>query len=113
MNRSKEFSGNGATGNLILMNEEVRAGDNTVSVQVTAPGTTVTLTYEVSNDGVTWYATAGVSPGFQAAPAFTSTSTAAGILVFMVQTRFFRVRVSTAGSGTVTGVAVFGEGSAR
>lgn len=109
MNREIVFSGNGATLNAVLFTDEARASDTTISVQIVAPGTTVTLTYEVSNDGATWVACPGVPPGNNAtAPA--STSTGAGILVFKVQTRFFRVRVSVAGSGTVSGVAYAGVG---
>lgn len=109
MNRERVFSGNGATANLILFQDEPRASDDTISVQVVAAGTTVTLTYECSNDGTNWIAIPGVPPGNNAT-AGASTSTAAGILVFKAQTRFFRVRVSTAGTGTVSGVAYFGAG---
>jgi len=113
VNRGKEFSGNGATSNLILLQEEVRASDDTISVQVVTPGTTVTLTYEVSNDGTNWVAHPGVPNGWIATPTPVSTSTTALILVFMVQARYFRIRVSTAGSGTVAGVAMFGTGWSR
>jgi hypothetical protein len=109
MNRTINFSGNGATSNLILFSDEPRASDTTVSVQVVGAGTTVTLTYEVSNDGTNWIACPGVPVGNNATAA-ASTSTGAGILVFKIQTRYFRLRVSTAGAGTVTGVACFGIG---
>lgn len=113
MNRSKEFSQVAPVINTVLVLEEVRASDNTVSVQVVSAGTTTTLAYEASNDGVTWVAHPGVPNGWAAAPTAVSTSTAAGILVFMVQTRYFRVRVSVAGTGTVSGVATFGDGWTR
>lgn len=109
MNRSIEFSA-AATGTTTLFTDEMRASDNIVSVQITSPGTTTTLTYECSNDGTNWVACPGIAPGWAAAPSPASTSTAAGILVFMVQTRYFRVRISTAGTGTVTGVASVGMG---
>lgn len=110
MNRSKEFSAAAPALNTVLMQEEVRAGDNTISVQVTSPGTTTTLAYECSNNGTNWLACAGVPVGYAGTPTPASTSTAAGMLVFMTQFRYFRVRVSVAGTGNVVGVAVFGEG---
>lgn len=114
MNRAKEFSATAPALNTVLLQEEFRAQDNTVSVQVTAPGTTTTLAYEGSNDGVNWVAYDGIQGlGFKSSPVFANTSTAAGMLVFMVQCRFFRIRVSVAGSGLVSGVAMFGEGWTR
>lgn len=106
MNRSKEFSVTSAT---TLFSEEVRAGDAVASVQIANPGTTCTVTYEMSNDGTTWVGVTGNAIGVGGAQVG-PTTTAAGINVFMVQARFFRARVSTYGSGTVSGVVTFGEG---
>lgn len=72
-----------------------------IVVQVTSAGTTCTITYEGSNDGVTWVAV----PLYDMAsttgtPA--TTSTTAGLRGCPVPYRYFRARVSTYGSGTVT-----------
>ena len=109
MNRERVFSRAGSSAG-DLFNEEVRAGDDTLSVQIVGAGTTVTITYECSNDGTNWIAIQGKPPGINTT-AGASTSTAAGILTFPINTRFVRARISTAGTGTVTGVAVFGVGS--
>lgn len=112
MNRGKDFSVAGSsTGNAaILFSEEVRAGDEVASVQISNAGTTVTITYECSNDGTNWIVCPGVPVGYATTPTPASTSTTAGINIFMIQTRFFRARISTAGSGTVAGNVMFGVG---
>lgn len=92
---------------------EAQAGDNTMSVQITGAGTTTTLTYETSNDQVNWIAHPGVPNGWAASPTAVSTSTAVGMLIFMVQGQWFRIRVSTAGTGSVTGFYNAGEGWSR
>ena len=74
-------------------------GYNGVSVQVTSAGTTCTITYETSNDNATWVATNGL-PVASATAASTSTGT--GIMYFPALGQYFRARVSTYTSGTVT-----------
>ena len=112
MNRTIDISA-AATGAATIFLDEMRASDNIVSVQITNAGTTTTLTYECSNDGSTWVACPGIPVGWAAAPTAASTSTAAGIMVFMVQTRYFRVRISTPGTGTVVGSVSVGIGWLR
>lgn len=103
MNRNIEFSAPAnATG--VLFTDEMRASDTGVSVQIVSAGTTTTITYECSNDGVTWVACTGIPVGWITTPTPVSTSTTANIWIFMVQTRYFRARISTAGTGTVSGV---------
>jgi len=78
-----------------------------VAVQVTSPGTTCTITYEASNDNATWYAVAGYTPLNTGSTTPVSTSTAAILLIFPCIARYFRARVSTYTSGTVTVIAEF------
>lgn len=104
MHKAIEFSATSAT---TLFSVELGAYDTTVSVQIVTPGT-ATVTYEVSNDGTNWIATGGCTPG--PAGSAVTTTTAAGISVFYVQTRYFRARVSAYTSGTVAGVAMLGTG---
>jgi len=73
-----------------------------ITVQVTSAGTSCTITYEGSEDGVSWQATSGLSVSNSGATANTTTSTTAIILQFPRKALYFRARVSTYGSGTVT-----------
>ena len=78
-------------------------GYNSISVQVTSAGTTCTITYEGSNDNTNWLSVEGVantSTGGLAA----ATTTAVNA-IFPCAMRYFRARVSTYTSGTVTVVA--------
>lgn len=80
-------------------------GYSSISVQVTSPGTTTTITYEVSNDNATWVTEYGMpvnSIGSLSVAIPVTTSATAGHLVFPAFARYFRARVSTYGSGTVT-----------
>lgn len=71
------------------------------SFQVTSAGTTCTITYEQSNDGTNWVTLPVVSAAApNAAPA--TTSTAAGIYMYVSSAAFVRARVSTYTSGTVS-----------
>lgn len=74
---------------------------NSVSVQITSAGTGCTVIYESSEDQVTWQACAGLA-GSQigSLPAITTT-TGIGLYVFSRRGRYFRIRVSVYGSGTV------------
>jgi len=70
----------------------------TVVVQVISAGTSCTITYEMSNDGVTWHQVTGQnSTGSQV-----TTTSSTGHYVFPLLARYFRARISTYGSGTVT-----------
>jgi phage gp37-like protein len=102
-----------ATQNNLAFTYEVNAGDNTLSMQISNPGTATTVTTEISNDGAVWVAHAGIPTGWASAPTAVSTFTTAGIWVFQVQARYFRVRVSTPGTGSVIGVVNAGEGWSR
>lgn len=75
-----------------------------VAVQVTSPGTSCTITYEQSLDNANWLSCTGNFIGAsESAPVVSSTI--AGIWVFPVTARYFRARVSTYTSGTVTAQA--------
>lgn len=78
-----------------------------VAVQVTSPGTTCTITYEASNDNTTWYAVAGYTPLNTGSTVPVTTSTTAILLIFPCIARYFRARISTYTSGTVTVIAEF------
>lgn len=76
------------------------AGFSGGSFHVTGAGTTCTITYEQSNDNVTWVALPVISlAAANAAPALTTT--AAGLYGFATSAAYVRARVSTYGSGTV------------
>lgn len=90
----------------VLFSQDV-SNYRSVAVQVVSAGTSCTITYETSNDGTTWYAVAGYTPLNLGTTAPVTTSTTAILLVFPCVARFFRARVSTYGSGTVTVVAEF------
>lgn len=81
-------------------------GYGAISVQVTSAGSTCTITYEQSNDNSNWVAcryfeSNGVS--FNQYHGLTSAQT--GLFMFAKHGRYFRARVSTYGSGTVSVVA--------
>jgi hypothetical protein len=78
-------------------------GYQSISIQVISPGTTCTVMYETSDDNANWLQTYGqrtnsVGGAFQ-------TTTAAEAVIFGRKSRYFRARVSTYTSGTVTVVA--------
>ncbi len=73
-----------------------------ITVQVTSAGTSCTITYEASEDGVSWQATSGLTTSNIGASANATTSTTALILQFPRKASIFRARVSTYGSGTVS-----------
>lgn len=83
------------------------AGYGSVAVQVTSAGSTCTIAYEASNDGVTYYSVAGYTPLNTGSGIPVTTSTTAILLVFPVVARYFQARVSTYGSGTVAATAFF------
>jgi len=74
-----------------------------ITVQVTSAGTSCTITYETSEDGLNWQSTSGLTTSNVGLSANTSTSTTALILQFPRKAVYFRARVSTYGLGsTVT-----------
>ena len=73
-----------------------------ITVQVTSAGSSCTITYETSEDGVNWQSTSGLSVSNTGATANTVTSATAIILQFPRKASIFRARVSTYGSGTVS-----------
>lgn len=101
MNRTKEGSGGVAT----LVQEEVRAGDVALSVHLIS-GSTPNVVVELSNDGANWVAASGVGPGYGGSTV-TSLTTANSMGVWMIQSRFYRVRNTT---GTAVVNVCLGEG---
>lgn len=85
-------------------------GYNSIAVQVTSAGTTCTITYEASEDNTNWVNAVGYSPNNNGNTAPSSTSTTAQIFVFPCIARYFRARVSTYTSGTVTALATLRRG---
>ncbi len=77
-------------------------GFDRIAVQITSAGTTCTVTYEVSNDNSTWVGVSGYAPSAPQTETV-ATTTSAGMTVFRADAAYFRARVSTYGSGTVSG----------
>ena len=77
-----------------------------ITVQVTSAGTGCTISYETSCDNVTWVSSAGLSLTNTGSAAAASTSSAVGQTQFSRRGLYFRARVSTYGSDTVSIVAV-------
>jgi hypothetical protein len=81
-------------------------GYGSISVQVTSAGTSCTVTYEQSNDNTNWLGCRGHESNgvaYSQTPALTTTTL--GLFTFSKNARYFRARVSTYGSGTVSVVA--------
>ena len=73
-----------------------------ITVQVTSAGTSCTITYETSDDGVSnWVSASGLVANNTGQNLLTVTSTATGMSQFARKGLYFRARVSTYGSGTV------------
>ena len=77
-----------------------------ITVQVMSAGTGCTISYETSCDSVVWLACGGVPSINLGASGSASTSTTGGQTQFPRRGLYFRVRVSTYGSGTVSIIAV-------
>lgn len=74
-----------------------------ITVQVTSAGTSCTITYETSDDGVSnWVSTGGLVVNNTGQNLLSTTSTATGMSQFARKGLYFRARVSTYGSGIVT-----------
>ncbi len=73
-----------------------------ITVQVTSAGTSCTIIYETSEDGVNWQPTSGLTTSNVGLSSNTTASATALILQFPRKASIFRARVSTYGSGTVS-----------
>lgn len=75
-----------------------------LSIQIT--GTfNATVSWQASNDNATWVSVTSLSPLSTIGPGVSTTGT--GIFTFPIQYRYFRARVTTYTSGTVTGISEF------
>lgn len=74
---------------------------SSVSVQITNAGTGCIVIYESSEDQVTWQACAGLAGSQVGSLAAVTTTAGVGLYVFSRRGRYFRIRVSVYGSGTV------------
>ena len=73
-----------------------------ITVQVTSAGTSCVIVYEASEDGVTWQSVTGLTVSNVGASPNTSYSTTPIILQFPRKALFFRARINTYVSGTVS-----------
>ena len=73
-----------------------------ITVQVTSAGTGCTITYETSDDNTNWVSIGGLNANAVGTLTTSTTSTAATMIQFSRKGLYFRARVSTYGSGTVT-----------
>ena len=73
-----------------------------ITVQVTNAGTSCTITYETSDDNTNWVSVSGLVANNTGQNLLSITSTATGMFQFARKGLYFRARVSTYGSGTVT-----------
>lgn len=77
-------------------------GYESASIQVTSAGTTCTITYESSNDNVTFSTVPGLLSTSTGTTNASGTTTTVGLFRFPRVGQYFRARVSTYTSGTVT-----------
>ncbi len=75
-----------------------------ITVQVTSAGSSCTITYEVSEDGVNWQSTSGMTTSNIGLSPNTVTSTTALILQFPRKASIFRARVSAYSSPSTVSV---------
>lgn len=94
-NASAQGSNLTATGTLFSLDT---SGYNAVSVQITSAGVGCVVTYESSNDNLTWVNAFG--NGTAILGGFVAVSTTASPLVFALSARYFRARVSTYANST-------------
>jgi hypothetical protein len=73
-----------------------------ITVQVTSAGTGCTITYETSDDNTNWVSISGLVVSSSGNQAASTTSNTATMVQFSRKGLYFRARVSTYGSGTVT-----------
>lgn len=77
-------------------------GYGSITVQVTSAGTTCTVNYETSDDNTNWLGSAGIISSASGNSNPASTSTTVSLITFPKRGRYFRARVGTYTSGTVT-----------
>lgn len=77
-------------------------GYESITVQVTSAGTSCTVAYECSEDNTNWAACTGLPSNSNGSLPPASSTTTAAITQFPRKARYFRARVSTYGSGTVS-----------
>ena len=82
-----------------------------ITVQVTSAGTSCTITYETSDDNSNWYSCAGLPANSVGSQVASTTSTIATLIQFSRKGLYFRARVSTYGTGTVTVVGTLSKAS--
>ena len=73
-----------------------------ITVQVTSAGTVCTISYETSDDSLVWVACGGLTASNTGFGLLLATSSTTGMSQFARKGLYFRARVSTYGSGTVT-----------
>jgi len=73
-----------------------------ITVQVTSAGTSCTITYETSDDSTTWVNSAGLNAASIGTSTISPITSTAVITQFPRKALYFRARVSTYGSGTVS-----------
>jgi hypothetical protein len=73
-----------------------------ITVQVTSAGAGCTITYETSDDNLNWVSTSGLTTSSVGNQPTSTTSNTATMVQFSRKGLYFRARVSTYGSGTVT-----------
>ena len=73
-----------------------------ITVQVTSAGTSCTITYETSDDNTNWVNSAGLNAASIGTSQISPISSTAVITQFPRKALYFRARVSTYGSGTVS-----------
>lgn len=79
-------------------------GYESITVQVTSAGSNCIVTYEVSEDGVNWQTTSGLTTSNIGVSANATASTTTVILQFPRKASNFRARVSTYGLGSTVSV---------
>jgi len=73
-----------------------------ITVQVTSAGTSCSITYETSDDSTTWVNSAGLNAASIGTSTISPITSTAVITQFPRKALYFRARVSTYGSGTVS-----------
>jgi len=73
-----------------------------ITVQVTSAGTSCTISYETSDDSTTWVNSAGLNAASIGTSTISPATSTAVITQFPRKALYFRARVSTYGSGTVS-----------
>lgn len=86
---------------VVLFTQDM-TGYPSISVQITSIGSGNAVTYEESNDNVTWASKVGSRVDNAGAAPDSPTDTTTVLREFVVASRYFRARISTYGSGTVT-----------